>query len=216
MGPGGRAGRRSGDSPRPTATETAAAPPAPARCRARPPHGPADRRSARRRTRWRRGGDAMAPAMHLEQRRLAGAVGADDGDHLARPRPRARRRTAPGSRRRRRRARAPSSSGSGIGGDPHVDFAHRGRRDHASRDRPAPMKPPPCSTTSRSTTRDERMHDVLDPDDRHAAAADVPDQLDQRRAFVLGQAAGDLVEQQHARLAWRARARARAACGRAA
>ena len=44
------------------------------------------------------------------------------------------------------------------------------------------------------------MHDVLDPDDRDAAAANIPDQIDQRHAFVLGQAAGDLVEEQHARL----------------
>src|SRR5262249_7794745 len=31
-------------------------------------------------------------------------------------------------------------------------------------------------------------------------AANVPDQVDQRRAFVLGQSAGHLVEQKHARL----------------
>src|SRR5262249_37442284 len=48
--------------------------------------------------------------------------------------------------------------------------------------------------------RDQRMHHVLDPDDRHAGAADVADQLDQRRAFVLGEATGDLVEQKDARL----------------
>ena len=46
----------------------------------------------------------------------------------------------------------------------------------------------------------QRMHDVLDPDDRHAEPPDGADQLDQREAFVLGQAARDLVEQQHARL----------------
>src|SRR5207247_6127215 len=47
---------------------------------------------------------------------------------------------------------------------------------------------------------DERVNDVLDPDDRDAAAANVADQVDQRRAFVLGQAAGHLVEQEDARL----------------
>src|SRR5262249_58319523 len=47
---------------------------------------------------------------------------------------------------------------------------------------------------------EERVNDVLDPDDRDAAAANVPDQVDQRLAFVLGQAAGHLVEQEHARL----------------
>ena len=46
---------------------------------------------------------------------------------------------------------------------------------------------------------EQRMDDMLDPDDRDAGRADVLDQRDQRAAFVLGQAAGDLVEQQHAR-----------------
>ena len=47
---------------------------------------------------------------------------------------------------------------------------------------------------------EERVNDVLDPDDRDAAAANVADQVDQRPAFVLCQAAGHLVEQKHARL----------------
>src|SRR5262249_39658322 len=46
----------------------------------------------------------------------------------------------------------------------------------------------------------EGVNDVLDPDDRHAGAADVADQVDQRGALVLGEPAGDLVEQQDARL----------------
>jgi hypothetical protein len=46
----------------------------------------------------------------------------------------------------------------------------------------------------------ERMHDVLDPNNRDAAAANIPDQIYQRHAFVFGEAAGDLVEEQHARL----------------
>ena len=57
---------------------------------------------------------------------------------------------------------------------------------------------------------------MLDPDDRDAARAHVLDQRDQLAAFVLGQAAGDLVEQQQ-RAAWSpARAPAPAACDRAA
>ena len=46
----------------------------------------------------------------------------------------------------------------------------------------------------------EGVDDVLDPDDRDAGAADVADQIDQRGAFVLREPAGDLVEQEHARL----------------
>ena len=46
---------------------------------------------------------------------------------------------------------------------------------------------------------DERVNDVLDPDDRHAGRAHAVDQLDQRRGLVLDETAGDLVKQQHAR-----------------
>ena len=53
---------------------------------------------------------ASAPAMHLSSVDLAGAVGADHGDHLACGDAPSRRRTAPGSRRRRRRARAPRAA----------------------------------------------------------------------------------------------------------
>src|SRR3954454_14078247 len=44
------------------------------------------------------------------------------------------------------------------------------------------------------------MHDMLDPDDRDAAAMNASDQIDQRRAFMLGPAAGDLVEKKQPRL----------------
>ena len=44
--------------------------------------------------------------------------------------------------------------------------------------------------------RKQRVHDMLDPDDRHAAAVNVLDGLHQRGAFRFGQAACDLVEQQ--------------------
>ena len=47
--------------------------------------------------------------------------------------------------------------------------------------------------------RGERVHHVLDPDDGDAATADRPDQLDQRLAFMLRQAAGHLVEKENAR-----------------
>ena len=60
------------------------------------------------------------------------------------------------------------------------------------------------------------MHDALDPDDGDAAVADAANESDQRLALVIGQAAGNLVEQQQARARTRARAPVRAACGRAA
>src|SRR5262249_48838203 len=47
----------------------------------------------------------------------------------------------------------------------------------------------------------ERMYDVLDPDDRPAGAPNLPDQIDQRGAFVLGEATRNFVEQEHARFA---------------
>src|SRR5262249_2683346 len=46
----------------------------------------------------------------------------------------------------------------------------------------------------------QSMHHVLDPHDRHAARPDFANERDKRPAFVLGQAAGDFVEQQHLRL----------------
>src|SRR5262249_11835607 len=80
-----------------------------------------------------------------------------------------------------------SSSGSGIGGDPHVDPADRRRLDHRSRialgNEGAGMK-----DDEPIDHGNERMYDVLDPDDRHAGAPNLPDQIDQRGAFVLGEA----------------------------
>jgi hypothetical protein len=91
------------------------------------------------------------------------------------------------------------SSVAGIGGDAHVDVAHCGRRDHSLR-RALADEAAAVQNNQAIDEREERVNDVLDPDDRDAAAANVPDQVDQRLAFVLGQAAGHLVEQEHARL----------------
>ena len=44
--------------------------------------------------------------------------------------------------------------------------------------------------------RNQRVDDMLDPDDRRAARVNFLDGLDQFAALVLGQSAGDLVEQQ--------------------
>lgn len=47
--------------------------------------------------------------------------------------------------------------------------------------------------------RQQRMHDMLDPDDGDTAIADAGDRLDQRMALVFDQSAGDFVEQQQFR-----------------
>ena len=62
---------------------------------------------------------------------------------------------------------------------------------------------------------DQRVHDVLDPDHRGAAVADLADDADELGQLGVGQSAGDLVEQQQPRPGRPARAPARAACGRA-
>ncbi len=59
---------------------------------------------------------------------------------------------------------------------------------------------PKFMTTSRLVNRDQRVHDVLDPDDGRAGRVNFPDGLDQFGAFVLGQTAGNFVEQQKLRL----------------
>src|SRR5262245_51101915 len=72
-----------------------------------------------------------------------------------------------------------SRSASGIGRDPHVDFAHRWRIDDglgiARADQAAAVEHDESIDDG-----NQRMHDVLDPDDRHAEAPDIPDQIDQR------------------------------------
>ena len=66
--------------------------------------------------------DADQAGDRLEQRALAGAVGADQRQHLALAERRRRCRTAPGNRRRRRRARRPRGSAQASRLDPHVDL----------------------------------------------------------------------------------------------
>ena len=56
---------------------------------------------------------------------------------------------------------------------------------------------PKLMATMRSTTASKRVHDVLDPDDGDAAGVEVPDGLDEAVDLALGEAAGDLVQQQH-------------------
>src|SRR3974390_10153 len=92
-----------------------------------------------------------------------------------------------------------SSRGSDIGFDSHVDF-----RDLRT------MKPgariavgDELAAVQHQETIDcgeQRMHHMLDPYDRYPTDAHVPDQHEQRSAFVIGQSAGDLVKEQDARL----------------
>src|SRR5262245_27940709 len=142
--------------------------------------------------------DAMTPAMHLSSVDLPAPL----APMTATTSPGGTRSETPNSAwkspQNASSARA-SRSGSGIGGNSHIDVAHGGRRDHRLR---GALADEAAAVQNNQTIdqRDERVNDVLDPDDRDAAAANVADQVDQRRAFVLGQAAGDLVEQEHARL----------------
>src|SRR5262249_4758494 len=87
-----------------------------------------------------------------------------------------------------------SRSGSGIRRKPHLDFAHRGRGDQVWR-RALADEGPAVQNEQTVDKGEERVHNVLDPDDGDASAPNAPDQIDQRRAFVLGQAAGYFVEQ---------------------
>src|SRR5262249_53417794 len=92
-----------------------------------------------------------------------------------------------------------ASSGSGIGFNSHINFCDLRTRDHRLRlavgDESAIVQhEQPIDAGQQS------VHDVLDPDNRHAALLDVANERDQRLAFVLGEAAGDLVEQPYARL----------------
>src|SRR5262249_24669255 len=138
--------------------------------------------------------DAITPAGHLSSGDLPAPLGPVPAP-TAPPGPRS---GQPRHARKAPRERT-SRSGSGIGGDSHVDLAHGGRRDHRLRGALAD-EAATVQNHQAIDERDERVNDVLDPDDRDPAAANVPDQVDQRRAFVLGQSAGHLVKQEHARL----------------
>src|SRR5439155_24478209 len=46
--------------------------------------------------------------------------------------------------------------------------------------------------------REQRVHDMLDPDDRYALLPYRLDQIDERDAFMLGQPTRNLVEEEHA------------------
>src|SRR5258707_7944067 len=86
-----------------------------------------------------------------------------------------------------------------MGGDALVDVAPGGGGDPRLR-RALADEAAAVQNNQAIDECEERVNDVLDPDDRDPAAANVADQVDQRLAFVLGQAAGHLVEQEHARL----------------
>ena len=160
-----------------SARETAAALPAPSRCRARPSRAPARRRSARRRSgslsarrascrRWICS-SVLLPAP------LAPITATTSPASTA-----SRRRRAPGSRRSGRRARDLRASRISASApilrllDAHVDLADLRAADHLLRralgDHLAAMQ-----HHDAVDDRDQRMHDMLDPDDRDAGRADV-------------------------------------------
>ena len=85
-----------------------------------------------------------------------------------------------------------------------------------ARGSPSAILRPKFSTTRRSTTASSACTTCSIQTMVTPRPLDVADGGDERGAFSLGQAAGDLVEQQQARLAWQERAPARAACARAA
>ena len=135
----------------------------------------------------------------LEEGRLAGAVGADDGERLARVELEVD--AVEG-------LEVAVEGGEPMGlkqghrcasrGDAGVDLAHLGRRHHggrvAFRDLAAEVEHDQAVDHGQ-----QRMHDVLDPHDGGAAGADALDGADQLLTFALREAAGDLVEQQHLR-----------------
>ena len=105
-------GRGTGWRPR-RGCRTARGPGTRSRCRGRwRPTGRASVDRLARRRRSRRSSARMMPGDDLDEGRLAGAVVADEGHHLARRRPRSRRRSAPA---RRRSACSPCSSAQRVG-----------------------------------------------------------------------------------------------------
>ena len=117
----------------------------------RPPHAQADRRSARRRTGCASRRDLMAPAMHLSSVDLPAPLAPMTAT------------TSPGATLQRNAEQRLEVAVEGVE-RPHVEERLRHRRGFPCRFRappadlitvfgsPSPMKPPPCSTSSRSTT----------------------------------------------------------------
>ena len=124
-------------------------------CAGRPPTGwPVEAHASARRP-------GRGPAIDLQERGLAGAVGADHRDDLSCRPPRSRCRTAPGSRRRRRSGRGREQRTHTL--DPHVDALHLAAADHrrAARRRrsrgrnraPRAGRPPPAARARRARSR---------------------------------------------------------------
>src|SRR5215469_9292239 len=101
-------------------------------------------------------------------------------------------------------SRTARSGGSGIGRNfhidlPQIDFGDLRTLDHRARfavgNERAVMQNEEAIDAGK-----ERMHDVLDPDDRHPAPPDLANERDQVPTFVFGEPAGDFVEEQHLRI----------------
>src|ERR1700716_3427631 len=89
-------------------------------------------------------------------------------------------------------ARTSSSGASGIGLDPHIDLGD-GRRANDGLRRALRQDGAAMQNREAVDHREQRMDDMLDPNDRDARLPDVTDQRHKRRTFMLGEAARDLV-----------------------
>src|SRR5215471_21683156 len=78
---------------------------------------------------------------------------------------------------------------------PQVDLTHLGRAHDRAR-LPFGNFAPEVEHDQTIHHRQQRMHDMLDPDDRHTFGVNGADSGDQLVAFTLDEAAGDLVQQQ--------------------
>src|SRR4029078_7592539 len=88
------------------------------------------------------------------------------------------------------------SGPSGIGVNSHIDFSYLRATYDAIR---VTIGNQFAAVQDREPIEgaEQSVHDMLDPDDRNTARAHVLDEGNQRCAFMLGEAAGDLIEQQH-------------------
>ena len=100
-------------------------------------------------------------------------------------------------------------------GDAQIDLAHLAAVHHRARVRPRDLLRPKLSTDEPVDDRQQRMHDMLDPDDRDARRVDLPDRRDQFAGIRPRSGRRRSRRAAAGAVASRARAPFRAACGRA-
>ena len=144
------------------------------------------------------GRNAQQAHDRFQQGRLAGAVGADQGDDLAGADLEVDRRRAPGNRRSGRPARGSTAAVRSCL-DPHVDALDLGIVDDRRAAAPSAIFSPKFSTIMRSATASSAcstcsIQTIVTPLSRMRRIS-----ADERLAFIVGQPAGDLVEKQQLR-----------------